>query len=113
MLDEKTFNQLTVQVYNQVYQAFENIDPDDAEADFNLDNISVLFRDGKRFVVNRQPPTRQIWLATDKKGLHFNYDMQKQQWICDKNGSEFFEYLNECVSAKLGYPFNAFKNSGF
>ena len=106
-MDEKTFHQLTKKLYERVMRSFEDFDPDEAEADFHLDNVAVTLLNKTKFVVNRQPPVRQIWLATKRQGLHFNYDAGRDQWICDKSGREFYEVFDENVSEVIGRPFRS------
>ena len=64
-------NDLTKHIYNKMnLLKIRNL----VEADYNLDSISICFGDGTRFVVNRQPPVKQLWLATKDKGYHFDYN---------------------------------------
>ena len=69
-MNPEDFNRLTKHIYNKVFKSFEKYDPNIVEADYNLDSISICFSDGTRFVVNRQPPVQQLWLATKDKGYH-------------------------------------------
>lgn len=104
-MDKQKFNQLTKEVYNKVFYSFEKYDPDVVEADYNLDSISICFHDGTRFVVNRQPPVQQLWLATKNKGYHFNYDEKSAQWICDRTKQEFSKVFSQSVSLLIQQPY--------
>ena len=104
-MDEKKFHLLTKKVYDSVFHSFEKYDPDLVEADYNLDSISICFQGGIRFVVNRQPPVRQLWLATKDKGYHFNYDDSNNQWICDRTEREFSEIFSDSVSKLIQQPY--------
>ena len=66
-MDTVEFNDLTKHIYNKVFESFEKYDPNLVEADYNLDSISICFGDGTRFVVNRQPPVKQLWLKGHKR----------------------------------------------
>ena len=101
-MEESEFKLKSGDVYNKIMNAFDDIDPDDAEPFFHLDNITITFRNGVKFIVNRQTPARQIWLATKKKGLHFNYNAEKSQWLCSKTSSELFRTLSEAILEELG-----------
>ena len=106
-MDNKDFIELTTQIYEKVFSAFEGVDPDEAEADMHLDHVVIEFSDGTKFIVNRQPPVHQLWLATKTRGFHFNYDEEKQAWISDKEGhEEFFDVLEKHVSKHLGRTFS-------
>ena len=106
-MDNVEFKQLTLKVYNQVMKIFDQLDPDDAEASFQLDNITISFRDKTIFVINRQPPVHQLWLATKNKGYHFNYDHASSSWISDRTGEEFFAVLLGSASKHLGFALKA------
>ena len=95
------FNRLTKHIYNKVFESFEKYDPDLVEADYNLDSVSVRFGDNTRFVVNRQPPVQQLWLATKDKGYHFNYNEETKEWICNKTQRGFIDIFNESVSQMI------------
>lgn len=97
-MEQKEYLALTKELYDRVFSAFEDEDPDEIEADYNLDSISILFSNGKKFIINRQPPVQQIWLAAGLKGYHFNYESDKTQWICDKTGEEFYQILSSGIS---------------
>ena len=100
-MDKNIFQKLTVEIYNKIFQSFESYDPDIVEADYNLDSVTITFYNKIRFVINRQPPVQQLWLATKNKGYHFNYDKERKIWICDKTQQEFTKIFNENVSQQL------------
>lgn len=104
-MDKKDFLAITEKIYHRIFDAFDEIDPDLAEADLHSDNVMIEFANGVTFVINRQVPTSQIWLATKGHGYHFDYLEEKGHWICDKTGREFFELLGEEVAAQIGQPF--------
>lgn len=105
-MEQKKFNNLTNLVYEQVFAAFDGYDPDEVEADKHLDHVVIEFSDGTKFIVNRQPPIQQLWLATRTSGFHFNYNEESKSWISDKTGEEFFAVLAENVSKQLRKPFS-------
>ena len=91
-------------LYDRVFHFFDNIDPDIVEADIAQDNITLLFADGIKYIINRQSSVQQIWLATKSKGLHFDFDEDSKKWICDKSREEFFTVLAKHVSKKIKQP---------
>ena len=99
------FTKLTKNVYDSVFASFESYDPDLVEADYNLDSITIGFYNGTRFVVNRQPPVQQLWLATKDKGYHFDYNEEKEKWVCNKTNKEFAEIFNKSVSDIIHLPY--------
>lgn len=105
-MDINEFYKLTKNIYNKVFLSFEKYDPDLVEADYNLDSINILFNDGTRFVINRQPPVKQLWLATKNKGYHFDYIEEKNIWICNKTKKNFVTIFNQKVSERIQQPYN-------
>ena len=105
-MNKQQFLELTKQTYNQVYEAFEKYDPDEVEVDYGLDNLVIEFANKVKFVVNRQTPVFQLWLATKNKGFHFDYNEQQQAWICDKSGKKFNDILSEHVTSILKKKFS-------
>ena len=101
MISAELFEEASALVYSKVMQAFDQLDPDIAEADFHLDNVTIVFSSGVKFIINRQPPVRQLWLATKKRGYHFNYDKATASWICDHSQQEFYSILNEAIYSQI------------
>ncbi|MDH5560952.1 MAG: iron donor protein CyaY [Deltaproteobacteria bacterium] len=104
-MTQDEFQKVTQSLFNLIFKSFDEIDPDEAEADLSSDNIKIQFANKTQFVINRQMATSQIWLATRSKGYHFNYIAKDENWICDKTGSEFFSLLEKEIAAELGNPF--------
>jgi CyaY protein len=100
-MDLITYNELAKQAFKRIDDAFEDIDPDEAEAELRSDNISITFENGEIFIVNKQAPTRQIWLAALKSAYHFNYNETNKIWICGKTNRELFELLSEKTSSLI------------
>lgn len=105
MLSEAEFKKVTKEIYELIFDSFEDYDPDIVEADFHMDNVSITFADGTKFIVNRQTPIQQLWLAVKGKGYHFNLEPETQRWVCDKTGACFAEVFSKHVSEKLGAPY--------
>jgi len=105
-LESNEFNQKTKLVYDQIFEGFDDLDPDIAEAEESTDNVRITFANGTVFVINRQRPTSQIWLATKRSGYHFNHQAETNQWVCDKSGSELFALLSQEISEQIGQPFS-------
>ena len=97
-MENSQFQQLSKSVYDRVFQVLDALDPDEVEADASADNIKITFANRVQFVLNRQTAVFQIWLATKARGYHFNYDEQKNAWICDHTGEELFSLLSKEVS---------------
>ena len=104
-MESVEFNRRTKTIYDQIFDAFDDIDPDIAEVDESADNVKISFANGTIFVINRQRPTSQIWVATKKSGYHFNFDAEKDSWVCDKTGADLFQLLSSEISEQMNQPF--------
>jgi frataxin len=82
-LSEPTFVTLVEATLNRLCGMVEALDPDDVlEIEQTGGMLSIETPSGKQFVINRQIPTRQIWLSSPLSGgLRFDYDEQEQVWV--------------------------------
>ncbi|SHO79791.1 Similar to S.cerevisiae protein YFH1 (Mitochondrial matrix iron chaperone) [Malassezia sympodialis ATCC 42132] len=56
------------------------------------------------YVINKQPPTRQIWLSSPSSGpKRFDYDGTQQRWFTIKDGELF--YFDELLTKELSDVF--------
>ncbi|MGZ8261185.1 MAG: iron donor protein CyaY [Caldimonas sp.] len=63
--------------------------------------LELAFPNGRRVVLNTQPPLHELWLAAGSGGYHFR--PVGERWI-ERGGRELFEVLSECASAEAGRP---------
>ena len=73
-MTESEYLQLADKTFRTLEDAFEDVDPDDADAYMAGDVLTIAFRDGVKCVVNTQRPVKQIWLAAAAQAWHFSYD---------------------------------------
>ncbi|HSG03739.1 MAG TPA: iron donor protein CyaY, partial [Marinobacterium sp.] len=70
---------------------------DDAESDLDYDNNGAMLvikcPDRSQIILTRQPPVKQLWVATRTQGLHFDYDEATEQWVLDSDGSTLRDHL--------------------
>ncbi len=104
MIDESRFNQLAEATMSAIEEAVEA-----SGADIDYDTISDIltleFPDGSKIIVNKQGPTRQLWVAARSGGYHFDYDEARGRWLLDSDPSqELFACLGRYSSEQLGEP---------
>ncbi|MFO0679247.1 MAG: iron donor protein CyaY [Polyangiaceae bacterium] len=87
-MDERTYQKLADVVLRKVDDAFKDVDADVVDCERAGDVITLTFANGKRCVLNTQRPTRQMWLAANARGWHFQYDEAKSLWLDDKSGRD-------------------------
>ena len=86
----------------QVTDWLEDFDPDELDFDPADGVVTLEFADGKKFVLNRQSATSQMWFAAGARAWHYDWDGGREAWIDDKEGVDLLRRLEEVVSAKLG-----------
>lgn len=79
---------------------------DECEVDIDYESassiLSLTFENGTKIIINKQPPLHQVWVATKFNGHHFNY--KDGQWIDERGGSEFWQFMNEAATKQAGQP---------
>lgn len=94
MMEESQYHQLVDAAFRKIMDAFDEVDPDEAELDSVGDVLTVTYADGTKNVINTQRPTRQIWLAGRANAWHFSYDDASATWLDDKgSGDELFAMI--------------------
>ena len=85
-MSEAEFRALAGKIYARIDEAFEAVDPDDAECEISQGALTIILPDGARWILSQQPPVRQLWLAVASLGraYHFDYDASRNLWIDSK-----------------------------
>ncbi len=105
MEDEKAYRQKVAEVFREIEKAFDQVDPDVAEAELSQGALTI-FTGKSRTILSPQPSVRQIWLAAAHLGfaVHFNFDTKSGRWMDDKGqGYELFSYVQDCIRKACGY----------
>ena len=83
---------------------------DDAETDLDCESnggmMTVKCENGSQIIFTRQPPVKQLWVATRNGGFHFDHD--GEQWLRDTDGATLAEVLAGAFADQAGESF-AFK----
>lgn len=79
---------------------------DDVKADIDYESASsiltLIFVNGTKIIINKQPPLHQLWVATKFNGHHFNF--QDGLWIDERTGVEFWQFMNDAATKQAGEP---------
>ncbi len=79
-------------IFEKVETVFEEL-PDDLDIRTAEGVINVTFSNGVVFVLSRQPPTEQLWLATPGGGFHYQWADAQAVWRDTKTGEAFHHVL--------------------
>lgn len=80
---------------------------DDSGSDIDYDEIggvlTLEFENGSKIIFSKQPPALQLWMAAKAGGFHFDYDEDKQLWVCDSGDrEELFAMLSRLATQQAG-----------
>lgn len=97
-MNESDFHRAVDAVLAQVEGAVEAVDA--LEVDLEAGILTVTCPDGSRVIVNRQTPTREIWVAARSGGFHFS--QREGAWRDTRSGEELFASLARVIEAQSG-----------
>lgn len=83
---------------------------DDAESDLDYESqggmMTVKCENGSQIIFTRQPPVKQLWVATRNGGFHFDYSPEQGQWLRDSDGAPLTRVLTDAFSEQAGETFD-------
>ncbi|SDT18967.1 CyaY protein [Halopseudomonas xinjiangensis] len=99
-LSEAAFNEQVDRIQDLIEHAV-----DDCGLDLEMDHVegSLILRlpESGRIVIGRQPASRELWVATPSRTLHFGY-LPDQGWLHDGEGESLGEVLSRVLSDLTG-----------
>ena len=91
---------------SQLFKIVEDkLDEFEEEIDYDStpDKILVtLERNGNKIVLNTQRSIKEIWLAGNSRGWHFQYNDIKNIWFAKAEKQEFYECFAALLRENLG-----------
>lgn len=96
----------------QVDEAFERLEEilDEAESDLDYETnggmMTVSCENGSQIIFTRQPPMKQLWVATRDGGFHFDYDSSAQCWVRDSDNTRLADVLTHAFGEQAGETFD-------
>ena len=100
-MNESEFHTIADQTIEDIQDAI-----DDSGADIDYEEaggvLTLEFENESKIIFSKQPPALQLWMAARSGGFHFDYDSEKQQWICDSGDNEELYAMLSRLSAEQG-----------
>jgi CyaY protein len=98
-VEETEFNQIVDDTLLAIEEAVENCE---ADLDWDLTGgiLTIECANGTQIIINRQTPTRQIWVAARRGGFHFDFNVDDQNWY--QGEQELYALLNQALSEQCG-----------
>ena len=97
-----SFETLANQVLEDLFEQLETAVGDDAEVDFENGILTVELESGGQYVINKNAPSRQIWLSSPKSGAHhFDQDEATGRWVSTRGAGDLLVLLGGELGASL------------
>lgn len=80
----------------------EILDQADSDLDYESQGgmLTVTCENGSQIIFTRQPPLKQLWVATREGGFHFDHD--GEQWRRDSDGAPLNDVLTQAFADQAG-----------
>jgi CyaY protein len=101
-LEREAFLRLADETLERVVRWLEDFDPDEIDYSSGDGVLTLEFADKKRYVLNRQTATDQMWFAAGARAWHYDFDPIAKTWVDDRDGHELYRRIAEVVSEKIG-----------
>ncbi|KAG9101500.1 Mitochondrial chaperone Frataxin [Ceratobasidium sp. UAMH 11750] len=73
------------------------------EVDYNSGVLTLRLGDKGTYVINKQPPNKQIWLSSPKSGpKRYDFDAERKEWFYIRDNVTLRSLLEEELSAVFG-----------
>jgi CyaY protein len=100
-MDERTFRDRADAIYSAVLRRLDQEDPDVVEAEMSAGVVKIrVAARNQTFVLNIQPPLREVWFAAGDRAWHFQWT--GRAWADPRNGDELAQVLGSTISAATG-----------
>lgn len=93
---EKDFEELAGKTLNKIADVLDKFDEQgDLELDYQNGIITITINSGRKFILNKHAPSKQIWLSSPfSGGKHFSYDVGSDSWKL-ADGTQLNNLLSE------------------
>ena len=99
--EEPDFLRQAESTLDALQRRLDAFDPDELEADAAVGVLKITFSDGRKCILNRQAPARQLWLAEGAEAWHFAL-RAPGEWVDTKGRGELKSVLRRIIERKLG-----------
>ena len=96
---ESEFHQRVDNVLRDIESALEAIEPD-IDTETNSGILTLEFANGSKVLINRQTPTRELWVAAKSGGFHFRFD--GAAWRDTRTNESLETLLSRVISEQSG-----------
>ncbi len=98
IMNESDFHRAVDAVLARVEASVEDLPGLDVDLESGI--LTVTCPDDSRVIVNRQTPSREIWVAARSGGFHFT--LRDGEWRDTRSGDELFASLARIIESQAG-----------
>ena len=100
-LTESEYDHLAHAELLSLRDAIDALDTEEVEAELESGILTLEFEDDSRYVINSHQAARQIWMAADRSGWHFDWHPETKSWVSTKSSDELWSVLQATLTKKL------------
>ncbi|KAJ7275272.1 Frataxin [Mycena haematopus] len=106
-LSTERYNSVSDATMDDLLHALENVveslDNPTYEVEYHSGVLTLQLGDKGTYVINKQPPNKQIWLSSPFSGPK-RYDYRDDTWVYSRDGQSLSDLLNLELSHALERP---------
>lgn len=100
-MEDKEYNARTMELFQNIEEKLDEFE-DEIDYDPSPDKLMINFEKTKNVVViNTQRALKEIWLAGNSRGWHFQFQPQMDIWFAKAEQIEFYQCLENLLSDNL------------
>ncbi|CAL4043974.1 Iron-sulfur cluster assembly protein CyaY [Buchnera aphidicola (Tetraneura ulmi)] len=96
-----TYINLVEELLSKLENILDDCKNSDIDYQYNNEVFTITFKNKNFILINKQSSLKEIWLATEINGYHFQFNSISHSWICKKTKKNFWriiekQFLNKC-----------------
>ncbi|KAJ3051188.1 Mitochondrial chaperone Frataxin [Rhizophlyctis rosea] len=105
-LDERTYHRVADEALDHLVEYLENLgdelDIDGYDVVYSQGVLTLRVGDETTYVINKQPPNKQIWLSSPLSGpKRFDYSSEAGKWVYSRESESLQDLLSRELSSLL------------
>ena len=101
-MENKEYFKRVSKLFERVEEKLDQFE-DEIDYDPTPDKLMVSFeKNDKKIVINTQRAIKEVWLAGNSRGWHFQFQADKEIWFANAEQEEFYQCLADLLSDNLG-----------
>ncbi|WP_135079490.1 iron donor protein CyaY [Terasakiella sp. SH-1] len=99
-LDESQYHKLADELLEMLFDGLDEAIGDEADVDLQDGILNIEFDAGGVYIINKNAPNKEIWLASPKSGAS-HYAYKEGAWMGTRADVNLLELLNDELKVSL------------